>query len=254
MNHYTPANVIKTCITYFLICLVVPAVVILLCLPLSLLPTSIRHDNRLLFFITSRLGRFIIWASFIRVRVQGKENLPAYPNQPSIIVINHASALDIPLVEAIVGSYPHIWMSKTSYAKIPIFGFVLQRIHVTVERGGGKQHNALHTMYNVLKGANRHALIFPEGRRHSSGHVSTFYSGFAMLSQKLDRPVIPVIIEGLHAVFPAKSLVIDSSVPAVKLSIGNPLHPAPGETVQDFTARVQKYFETEMQCSCDSQT
>ena len=254
MNHYTPANIIKTCITYLLLFLVVPPVVLFLCLPLALLPASIRYDNRLLFFVTSRLGRFIIWASFIRIRIKGKENLPTYPNQPSIIVINHTSALDIPLVEIIVGSYPHLWMSKTSYAKIPVFGFVLQRIHVTVERSGGKRHNALRTMHHLLKDANRHALIFPEGRRHSSGNVNTFYSGFAMLSQKLNRPVIPVIIKGLHAVFPAKSILIDSSIPAVKLSIGKPLHPVDGETVQDFTARVQKYFETEMQCSCDSQT
>jgi long-chain acyl-CoA synthetase len=43
-------------------------------------------------------------------------------------------------------------------------------------------------------------LIFPEGKRTTSGEISPFRAGIGMIGAKLDVPVIPVRLEGLDKV------------------------------------------------------
>ncbi len=240
------SNAFKTGLTYTLWLAVVPVSLTCICLPLSLLPARIRI-NRFYHFFASRIGAFIFRASFVRINIYGRENLPQYPDQPAIIIANHSSALDIPLVEMIVGSYPHVWMSKVSYAKIPVFGTLLRRMHVLVDRTSGRDARmALLNMYNVLKDAPRHALVFPEGTRHADGKVHSFYPGFALLAQKLKRPVIPIVVSGLHTVFPKNSLLIDSSVQQVTIHIGQPIYCAENTKTDEFVGLLEKYFEKQL--------
>ncbi len=234
---------IKTSITYALWIAVVP-LGLCLCALLALFPKKIRLNNRFYFVITTFLGWFIVKATFVRFVVYGKENIPA---QPSLILANHTSALDIPLVELLVGSHPHIWMSKMEYNKIPIFGFILRRMHVTVDKlSGSAARTALLTMYTLLKEYQSHALIFPEGTRSADGKMLPLLAGFAILAQKLKRPIVPIVIAGFHQVYPKNSLLIDSSVRNVKISIGKPLVYQETVSLNDFVSYVQHYFEDEL--------
>jgi 1-acyl-sn-glycerol-3-phosphate acyltransferase len=240
------SNTLKTGLTYTLWLVFVPASLTCICLPLSLLPARIRI-NRLYHFFASRIGTFIVKASFVKIKIHGLENMPRYPQQPAIIIANHSSALDIPLIEMLVGSYPHIWMSKISYGKIPVFGTLLKRMHVMVDRTGRDARMALLNMYKMLKDAPRHALVFPEGTRYADGKVHEFYPGFAILAQKLKRPIIPVVISGLHSAFPKKSLLIDSSVQQVTIHIGQPIHCPDTMKADEFVGLVSQYFEKQLQ-------
>jgi 1-acyl-sn-glycerol-3-phosphate acyltransferase len=43
-------------------------------------------------------------------------------------------------------------------------------------------------------------LIFPEGKMTREGEIAPFQPGVGMIASKLDVPVIPVRIDGLHRV------------------------------------------------------
>ena len=219
----------------------------LLILPFALLvsylPYKDRRDSRLYFFITKLYSRSLLFFSGLKYTLAGNNKLPEYPGNPAIILINHSSFLDIPLVDLLIGTYPHIWMSN-DYSKVPLVGRLLKRMHIIVDRK--KPMEALRQSLKLTKNKNRHLLIFPEGTRHFDGKIHEFHGGFAVLAEKLQRPVIPIVISGLHKIYPKKSNLIDSSASNVKISIGKPMYYKSDMPRQDFIDTVHSWFVEEI--------
>lgn len=215
----------------------------LLTIPLTFLPAPARYTNRFYFFLTTVWTKLLMIFSFFSVQVKGRENLPKYPISPAIIIANHSSSLDIFIIEQIVGTYPHIWLTKKEYLKIPLFSVLLKRMHIPVERedttGAGR---ALLKAYNQAKNISSHIILFPEGTRYEDGMIHDFHPGFALLAKKLNRPVIPMKITGLHKIFPKKNVLIDYHAAKPTLTIGKPLWIGKDESIEDFSKRVKKEF------------
>lgn len=235
-------SIIKTPISFagwFLACVFFT----LLCIPLTFLPAPIRYENRLYFFLTSLWTKFLIFFSFIHVKIRGEENLPKYPDNPSILVANHSSSLDIFLVENIAGTYPHIWLTKSEYTKIPFFSILLNRMHVPVQRENKTAAaRAFLRVFHMAKNINSHIILFPEGRRHDDGQIHEFHPGFALLAKKLKRPVIPIVITGLHKIMPKGTILIDYHASKPTLTIKKPLYIQENESIEDFCKRVHENF------------
>lgn len=220
----------------------------LVSLPLVFLPKKWRYDNRLYFFLMNTLSRIMVKTSFVKIVIQGKQHLPTYPSSPSLIIANHTSALDIPLVDLLLGTYPHIWVSKDSYGKIPLFGRLMKNMHILVPRHNPKK--AVAALAKAIKQAgegNRHLIMFPEGTRHTDGAIHSFHQGFVVAAQKLNRPVIPIALVGLHEIFPRKSLLCFSSKRTVHVVIGKPMTMNTQESREDFIQRVQSWFEHQIE-------
>ncbi len=210
--------------------------------PIALLPESIRFNLRLFFRLSSFWARVLLWLLGVRYNVVCDAPLPMYPAQPSVIVANHSSALDIFLLEAVVGGYPHIWMSKIAYASIPIFGFVLSRMHVVVSRASVRNAAAaLQRLYRLAKGGARHVFIFPEGTRYSDGNIHRFRHGFARLSRQLSRPVRPIYIKNAHKVL-AKGSIVANTTTSIQVVIGPAFVLDANESESDFVSRIHSWF------------
>lgn len=223
----------------------------LLCIPLTYLPAPKRYTNRLYFFLTTVWNKLLLIFSFIHIKVRGEEHLPKFPDAPAIIICNHTSALDIFALEHLVGTYPHIWLTKASYTKIPLFSILLKRMHVPVERDNAlAAGKAFLKIYKQAKGLSSHIMLFPEGRRHSDGKIHEFNHGFALLAKKLNRPVIPVKITGLHEIFPkgtalrANKFPIDYHAARPTLTVGKPMVIQENESIDDFAHRVREWYFT----------
>lgn len=214
----------------------------LLCIPLTFLPQKKRR-TRLYFFLTDFWSKMLVFWAFLIVKVRGEECLPKFPENPAIFVMNHASALDIFLVEDLLGTYPHIWMSKHAYSKIPLFGVLMKRMHVPVNRKNPREAvKALIKTCELAKFSGAHVLMFPEGTRYSDGKVHDFLPGFAVLAKKLNRSVIPVAIHETHKIFPKDSFLIDPRAADIKIEVGQPLNLQENETEKEFVKRVQEWF------------
>jgi len=133
----------------------------------GLMPKTRRYKSKIFYFISYMTGKLMIKASFIKRNIIGLENLPTDRNQPAILAINHTSAMDIPMIGSLMGMYPHTWVSRAEFGKIPIFGFVLRRFNVLVNKMTPKE--AIKTIVNAVEISgknNTHLLIFPEGQRY----------------------------------------------------------------------------------------
>jgi 1-acyl-sn-glycerol-3-phosphate acyltransferase len=238
---------LKTVITFTIWLLIIPFL-ILIGVPFALLPIKYRFSE--LYYFCVYIGTtMMIKATFIKFRiVKGKEYLSAALEQPSIIVCNHTSAIDIPLLQMLVGHRPHIWFSKSTYARIPIFGWILRRMHILVKRESvTASAKTIEQAYVLTHGQHNHIIIFPEGKRYNDGKIHRFLGGFAVLAQALNRPVVPIVIHGLHIIFPKNNILIRSSTSKVSLSIGKPMWYTTTETRQEFTERVHNWCVNEIE-------
>lgn len=220
---------------------------VVLNLPVAVMSADKRFDSRWYAWICNISARMVVWLAGFHYTIEGKENIPSYPNQPSIILANHTSALDIPLVEMLLNQYPHLWISKDAYGKIPFFGFILRRMALLVKRGDTENSSSiLKQSYKLVHNHNRHIVIFPEGRRYADGNIHEFYEGFSALATLLQRPIVPIAILGLHKIYPKNRLIIDSSVCDVKISIGKPMYCGKEMSRKEFVASVHGWFTQEM--------
>jgi 1-acyl-sn-glycerol-3-phosphate acyltransferase len=142
---------------------------------------------------------FIVRAGFsvagIRVRVEGRENVPA--GQACIFMANHVSNLDPPgLIPRIPGRTAAF--SKRSVFNIPLFGYCLRLAeYIPVDRTG----NAASAKESVIAagrvlGKGVHITTFVEGTRSKDGRLLPFKKGPFYLAMQTGAPCIPVSIYG----------------------------------------------------------
>jgi 1-acyl-sn-glycerol-3-phosphate acyltransferase len=206
-------------------------------LPLALIAARCTHARRLFYTITSWLCRCILAMVGLKIQIYGNRAL--IQQEPGIIIMNHTSSLDIPLLEALMAGAPFVWLSKASYLKIPIAGTILHRMHVAVDRQHAAQAaKSLAVFAEKATRFNAHMLMFPEGTRYTDGALHAFKAGFAVAQELTQRSVVPIMVQGLHTILPKHGLVIDSSEKTIKIIIGTPLQRDSNESREAFVQRV----------------
>lgn len=145
---------------------------------------------------------FIIFKIFWRLKIRGKNNLPA--KGAFLICPNHSSYLDgfiiftsLPFNKAMntffLGTTRILEHPSVRWgAKIARLISIDPNLHLT---------KALQSVSFVLS-RGKTACIFPEGRRSIDEKVGEFKKGVGILVKELDIPVVPVYIKGSHKSWP----------------------------------------------------
>lgn len=160
-------------------------------------------------------ARTILWACGICVELEAG----ALPS-PAVYAVNHASALDIPLL------FGHLPVSfriihKRSLSLVPFIGwFLFLGGHVAIDRG-----NPFRAKRSLERAASRvrrgtSVAVFPEGTRSADGRVGHFKRGSFGLAMRAGVPVVPVSLLGVKQVVPHGVLSVRAGV--VRLRV----HPA----------------------------
>ncbi|HLH68430.1 MAG TPA: lysophospholipid acyltransferase family protein [Candidatus Dormibacteraeota bacterium] len=103
-------------------------------------------------------------------------------------------------------------------------------------RSGGAQ-GVLHSSSQLLR-SGWHLLLYPEGTRSPDGRLQEFKPGVGHLAGEARVPVVPIHVQGTHRVMPKGRRV---PLPApVRVRIGKPIQPEPGETSRGFARRVER--------------
>jgi 1-acyl-sn-glycerol-3-phosphate acyltransferase len=131
------------------------------------------------------------------VRRTGLERLPA---AGCVIVANHASYLDGPLL------FAHLpprfgFVIKKEASRAPLLGFLLQRLgHHFVERNN--RHEGAGDARRILRSLERGeaAAFFPEGTFGPDNGIGRFHGGAFALASRTGVPVAPVAIRGTRQV------------------------------------------------------
>jgi 1-acyl-sn-glycerol-3-phosphate acyltransferase len=174
-----------------------------------------------LIWLTSLRVIFRIWN---RLRVTGRENLPASP--PFVLIANHTSHLDALLLASLL---PAKWRdqvspvaaSDTFFEKRPSATFAAWFLNALAIRRRGTGAHSLEQMRNRLNEENAVFIIFPEGTRSRTGQLQAFKSGIGRLVAENKVPVVPCRLEGCFRAWPPGNSFVKPTCLSIK--IGKPV-------------------------------
>ncbi|MCL2290959.1 MAG: AMP-binding protein [Bacteroidetes bacterium] len=195
---------------------------------------------------------FIHWftANFIKLtfhlyfclRGKGKENIP---NQPVIFVANHRSGLDGVFVTArlpwkrVKNTF---FFAKDKHFQSVFARFMAPRNNIILMNINTNLRESIVQMSEVLR-QGKNVIIFPEGTRAKDKKMKDFKDMFAILSQELNIPIVPVAISGSErAAFRFKRI----PRPFVRIFVEflPPVYPNANENVQELKEKVQLIIES----------
>lgn len=134
------------------------------------------------------------------------EGIEKIPDTPSVIVVNHASLLDVPVVGSLL-DIDYRWVAKKQLFQMPLVGWHLWACgHIPVDRGraGNLQRMQARAERVMEQGAS--VLFFPEGTRSSDGALKRFRAGAFACAVKAGVPVLPIVLDGTEQLLTKGSL------------------------------------------------
>lgn len=155
----------------------------------------------------SIFGLRIITKFACHLKVEGKENVPLVG--PLMVVSNHLSYLDPPLINMIIPREVH-FLAKRELFDHPIMGtFVRQWNAIPLDRGAADV-SALRAAMRALS-ENKTLGMFPEGHR-SRGPMRKAQPGAALLALRSQTPILPIAITGTETITGASGILKHPSI------------------------------------------
>jgi 1-acyl-sn-glycerol-3-phosphate acyltransferase len=143
-----------------------------------------------------------IWLTIVGcpLRVVGKKNF--VKGKAYIVTCNHNSLMDVPLSSPFIPG-ANKTIAKTSFAKVPLFGWFYSKGSVLVDRNSEKsRRRSFEEMRKVLRNG-IHMCIYPEGTRNRGGEpLKKFYDGAFKLAVDTKKDVIPSLIFNTNKALP----------------------------------------------------
>lgn len=167
------------------------------------------------FYFAMTQAMRIALLTFVRWRVEGKEAVP--PGGPLIVVSNHLSIIDPPLLAA---SIPRriSFLAKRELFRHRLFGpFVKAYGALPINRG--RDYRGSLEQLLALLARDRAVGLFPEGTRSRRARLSRAKPGVALVALRSGAPILPVGISGSERIKGFRSLF---TRPTITVSIGQP--------------------------------
>lgn len=187
------------------------------------------RDGRILHWFSFAWSWLIMKTIFSPVKVIGLDKIDT--SKPHVYAVNHASALDIPVLYVYLPFQFRIAFKKELLA-YPVVGWHLKRSgQVCID-----QQNPSHSISSIraaLKGlkAGLPLVIFPEGGRTNDGHIKPFLAGAFFLAIKAQVDIVPVALVGTYELLPMDTYHIKCR--PLEMRVGQPILTA-GLTLGDL--------------------
>jgi 1-acyl-sn-glycerol-3-phosphate acyltransferase len=199
-----------------------------------------RSGRRLHWF--SRTWSWLIMKTiFSPVKVTGLDKIDT--SKPHVYAVNHASALDIPVLYVNLPFQFRIVFKKELLA-YPIVGWQLKRSgQVCIDQQ--KPANSIAAIRSAVKSlkAGMPLVIYPEGGRTPDGEIKPFLPGAFFLAIKAQVDIVPVALVGTYELLPMDTYHIKCR--PLEMRVGKPISTT-GLTMRDLeavSAKVRKAME-----------
>ena len=170
--------------------------------------------------LVSGLLVFPVFRMLFRGRTSGNINVPM--DGPLVVVANHGSHLDPPLLGHALGR-PVSFMAKAELFRIPILGQVIRACGAYPVKRGASDREAIRTATARLNEG--WAIgVFLDGTRQPDGRINQPMPGAALLAARSGAALLPVAILNSH-----RALGVGRNMPRLvrlEMRIGIPV-PAP---------------------------
>jgi 1-acyl-sn-glycerol-3-phosphate acyltransferase len=157
--------------------------------------------------LTRRILKAIL-RPYLRVyhhlEIHGTHNIP--PRGPALVVVNHASLLDVPVL-MVLDPFPDTsTIVKASLFKVPVVSWLLGRWGAIPVERQGRDSGGVRAMLHVLRSGGVMAIA-AEGRRTRSGRLEPINPVLARIAASAGVPILPVGIGGTFEALPPGKLL-----------------------------------------------
>ncbi len=206
------------------------------------IPVSLFGDKeRILHNFARTWSELIMKTIFSPVKIIGLDKIDTA--KPHVYAVNHASALDIPVLYANLPFQFRI-LFKSELLSYPIIGWHLKRsgqICINQQepvRSVGQIRAALKSLK-----AGMPLVIFPEGGRTPDGAIKPFMPGAFFLAIKAQADIVPVALVGTYDLLPMNTYHIKCQ--PLEMRVGTPIPTAglKGHDMEALSAKVQRAME-----------
>ncbi len=197
-------------LVFFPVAVVVTMVSGILAVPTSLISPRIANIQ-----IAARWARILAGMTLVRVEIDGLEHID--PDRSYVVVANHQSQFDIPLIYGYCGLDLR-WVMKAELRKLPFVSAGCRAIgHIFIDRSDPEQaREAINQAVARLRQGTG-LLFFPEGTRSRSGHLLPFKKGAFRVAIDQQMDILPMTVIGTRDVLPADSLRVRPGTVRLKI-------------------------------------
>jgi 1-acyl-sn-glycerol-3-phosphate acyltransferase len=189
-----------------------------------------RDGKRLHWF--SRAWSWLIMKTILSpVKVTGLDKIDT--SKPHVYAVNHASALDIPVLYVYLPFQFRI-VFKKELLSYPIVGWQLKRSgQVCIDQQ--TPANSIAAIRSAVKSlkAGMPLVIYPEGGRTPDGEIKPFLPGAFFLAIKAQVDIVPVALVGTYELLPMNTYHIKCR--PLEMRVGEPISTV-GMTMRDLEA------------------
>jgi 1-acyl-sn-glycerol-3-phosphate acyltransferase len=199
-------------------------------------------DGSVLHAFARAWSKLILKTILSPVKITGLEQID--PSRTHVYAVNHASALDIPVLYACLPFQFRI-VHKKELLSYPIVGWHLKRSgQVCVDQQNpAKSIGMIKSAVRTLK-QGMPLVIFPEGGRCADGRIQPFLPGAFFLAIKAQVDIVPIALVGTYELLPMDTYHIKSR--PLDMRIGPPIS-TDGLTLHDMeelSRKVQQEVES----------
>jgi 1-acyl-sn-glycerol-3-phosphate acyltransferase len=232
-------------ILHTLYAFVVFIIVFLLFFPLFLIPIYFPRT----FKLVGVINRWWAWLFFPLTgfprQVEYRQKLD--PQKTYIFCPNHFSYLDIAVM--VLNQHNTIFVGKSAMEKIPLFGFMYRKLHITVDREKLSSRYSTFTRSMAALDEGKSLVIFPEGGMvtHMPPRMGRFKDGAFRCAIEKQIEIVPVTIPYNWIILPDTKYMLLNWRP-LKLIFHEPIHPA-SFTIKEtdvLKEKVYRIIDTEL--------
>lgn len=137
-----------------------------------------------------------------RVRVSGYT--VEDPRLPYVVVANHQSLGDIPIISLL--PWEMKWLGKQSLFRLPVVGWMMRLAgDISVDRGDAVSGREALARARKMMDQRCSVMVFPEGTRSPDGRMLPFQDGAFALAVRSRVPILPVVVDGAASCLPRDS-------------------------------------------------
>jgi 1-acyl-sn-glycerol-3-phosphate acyltransferase len=160
--------------------------------------------------LTSGWSRFTLFTAGIKVRVNGKENIPVHKSG-YVVICNHESNFDIPVLMATLPFTP-AFVAKAELMRFPFIRSWMKAMEcLPIDRDNPRESRRKIIRRIKNKGMNQ-IVLFPEGTRNRGKNMKEFKTGSLKLIFHNQLEILPVSINGTHKAFEERNNIHPAEV------------------------------------------
>ncbi len=168
----------------------------------------------------------MIWAKIccgmvpIKVNLTGKER---YSRASAYVVVaNHQSIADIPVIHSSIGLKIK-WIMKKELDNIPLFSVSCHKLGcIFIDRSNRQAAIASIHEAKATLSPNSSVFFFAEGTRSKDGELGPFKKGAFIFAMETGIPLLPVTIKNSYRILPSDSLDLVPGI--VDVEVHAPVH------------------------------